>query len=108
MTQTKTRAAFLAAVIAAGALGAAGMAVLKPAGAQAQNAAPLQNGRYVIVHSPHAREDTMLLDTATGRTWSPLAMLDLNTEPVAWEPVAQLNTDADRNALVEKYGKKAD
>lgn len=26
-------------------------------------------GRFVIVHSPHVRADTMLLDTATGQTW---------------------------------------
>ena len=26
-------------------------------------------GRFTIVHSPHVRRDTMLLDTATGVTW---------------------------------------
>ena len=35
-------------------------------------------------------------------------MLDVNGEPMAWEPVAQLNTDADRKALIDKYGAKAE
>lgn len=111
MTDTKSRAAVVAAVLAAAVLGAAGMAVFKPAGAQAQNAAvaaPSQPGRYLIVHSPHAREDIMLIDSATGRTWLALAMTDLAGDPMAWEPVVQLNTDADRKALVDKYGVKAD
>lgn len=107
MTQTKNRAVILSGALAVAALGAAGMAVLKPVGAEAQNAAPGQVGRYVIVHSPHAREDMMLLDSATGRTWSAISVTDVNTDPTAWEPVVQLNTDADRKALVDRYGEKA-
>jgi hypothetical protein len=63
-------------------------------------------GRYVIVHSPHIERDTMLLDTVTGRTWVLESLSDLNDDPNAWEPVPQLNSQADRDAIVTLYGRK--
>lgn len=37
-------------------------------------------GRFVIVHSPHVRRDTMLLDTATGVTWLWVKKANSDTE----------------------------
>lgn len=56
------------------------------------------SGRFVIVHSPHVQRDTVLLDTATGKTWvltqdssrggstfwAPMAREDVTTEMSEW------------------------
>ena len=63
-------------------------------------------GRYVVVHSPHIESDTVLLDTATGRTWTLTELTYVNGEPVVWEPVKQMNTPADQTAVEAQYGKK--
>ena len=67
-----------------------------------------QDGRYVIVHSPHARLDTMLLDTATGRTWELVRYTNLQDEPRVWIPVRQENTEADAVATVKAHPPKID
>lgn len=69
-------------------------------------AAQPQNGRYVIVHSPHVRADTVMIDTATGRVWSLTSYTFLNGEPRAWTLMNQVNNNADREALIQKYGEK--
>jgi hypothetical protein len=43
-----------------------------------------QSGRYQIVFSPHLRADTFLLDTATGRIWSPEKYTSYEGDPTAW------------------------
>lgn len=59
-------------------------------GVVADNSAqPAQVGRYAIVHSPHIQRDTILLDTATGRTWQQVVYNDLENHPVGWEPMAR-------------------
>ena len=63
-------------------------------------------GRYVVVHSPHVESDTVLLDTATGRTWTLTELTYVNGEPVVWEPVKQMNTPADQTAVEAQYVKK--
>ena len=62
-------------------------------------AAPPSVGRFVIVHSPQAERDTILLDTATGKTWSRVEVSDMTENPPAWDPMPQLNTPADLDAL---------
>ena len=60
-----------------------------------ETAAAPQAGRWVVVHSPEAERDTILLDTATGRTWSRVQVGDLTDEPAAWDPMPQLNSAED-------------
>lgn len=63
-------------------------------------------GRYVIVHSPHIQSDTMLLDTATGKTWQLTKFVDRDGEPVAWEPVARTDNPAEMQQLMRDYPPK--
>jgi hypothetical protein len=63
-------------------------------------------GRYVIVHSPEAEQDTILLDTVTGRTWSRVEVTDVVDEPPAWDPMPQLNSPQDIEALRAVHGSK--
>lgn len=80
-------------------------------GTRANSTAPAaagipQAGRYVIVHSSEVERDTILLDTATGRTWSRVEVGDLTDEPPAWEPMPQLNSNADLAALRDRHPPK--
>jgi hypothetical protein len=68
---------------------------------------PSEVGRFVIVHSPEAERDTILLDTVTGRTWSRVEVTDITDEPPAWDPMPQLNSAKDLEALVAVHGSKA-
>ena len=43
---------------------------------------PRVAGRYTIIHSPQVENDTMLLDTVTGRTWR--LEVDPKTKEVLW------------------------
>lgn len=56
---------------------------------------PSEVGRFVIVHSPEAERDTILLDTVTGDTWSRYERSDQGGAP-AWEPMPKA---APRNAF---------
>lgn len=90
-------------------LGLAMMVLPSVAAAQAKEPVLVpqqQEGRFVIVHSPHARIDTMLLDTATGRTWELVRYTNLQDEPRVWVPVRQENTDADAIATVRAHPPK--
>ena len=62
--------------------------------------ATLQVGRYVIVHSPQVERDTILLDTATGATWSRVSLADVKDEPSAWDPMPKTD-DADAMAALK-------
>ena len=68
--------------------------------------APSQTGRYVIVHSPQNERDTMLLDTQTGRTWIRKTITNLTGDPFIWEPIVQVNSDADWLALARQHPPK--
>lgn len=50
-------------------------------------------GRFVIVHSPHIQSDTVLLDTATGKTWQQVQ--DSSRSAVYWEPMARADVPAE-------------
>jgi hypothetical protein len=58
-----------------------------------------QDGRFVVVFSPLARADTFLVDTQTGRTWSMVRFTDLEGDPRGWQPIPQINTPADAQAV---------
>jgi hypothetical protein len=47
---------------------------------------PVVAGRYTIIHSPQVENDTMLLDTATGRTWR---LENASAGEVVWVPVTR-------------------
>jgi len=64
------------------------------------------SGRYVIVHSPHIQSDTMLLDTATGKTWQLTRFVDRDGEPVAWDPVAHTDNPTEMQELKRSYPPK--
>lgn len=71
-------------------------ALLSPNCAAAQETpAPLVQ-RYVIVRATQAAENTILLDTQTGRTWVFLA--DPATLLFAWKPVAVAPADASKGS----------
>lgn len=58
------------------------------------------SGRYVIVHSPHVQRDTVLLDTATGKTWILTQDSSREGEPYAWVPLARTDNDAEMHQWV--------
>ena len=58
-----------------------------------------QVGRYVIVHSPQIERDTVLLDTATGKTWEAVTFTDLEDGPTAWRPMARTDDEDEMNEL---------
>lgn len=101
----------IAAALAGGvAVGAGVVLMLKPHDAQAQVGPPApqsQYGRYVIVHSPHVRADTLMIDSLTGRTWRQIVYTDLNGDPPVWRPIDQVDSNAQMQDLVTKYGLKA-
>src|SRR5215472_13759292 len=51
-----------------------------------------QVGRYVVVHNPQFGHETMLLDTATGKTWRLAEFTNLKGSPMGWEDVPRLDT----------------
>lgn len=63
-------------------------------------------GRYVIVHSPHVQSGTILLDTATGKTWNEVQEVNMVDKPLAWRPMPQLNSEADTDAFGKIHGWK--
>ncbi|MBB3692454.1 hypothetical protein [Sphingomonas sp. BK580] len=48
----------------------------------------------MIVHSPHVQKDTILLDTATGKTWQ-LAIDGSRGDAVFWTPLARQDNEAE-------------
>ena len=63
------------------------VALLLSSSALAQAGPVGGTGRYVIVHSPHKQSDTVLLDTATGKTWQ--LQSDAARDAVIWVPMAR-------------------
>lgn len=62
------------------------------------NTAPNQpaspTGRYSIVYSPHIQRSTMLLDTATGKTWNLVTLGEEEDSGYGWEPVPLLRNSS--------------
>lgn len=61
----------------------------RPAQIAAPAAVTIVPGRYTIVHSPLSEPDTMLLDTAKGKTWR-LVSSNGQSSTLYWEPVGVL------------------
>ena len=69
---------------------------------------PQTVGRFVIVHSPQVERDTVLLDTATGKTWVATEETYLKGDPVVWLPMPQLNTSAETEHFDAAHEPKTD
>lgn len=65
-------------------------------------------GRYTIVHSPHNQMDTVLLDTATGKTWVQVTYEKMEGEPMGWEPMAREDSPEEYNAFMARNRPKPD
>ena len=63
----------------------------KPAISQSDAAGAV--GRYVIVHSPHVERDTVLLDTATGKSWT--MVNNESRDALIWRPLARGDNPAE-------------
>ncbi len=63
-------------------------------------------GRYVIVHSPHVQSDTVLLDTATGKTWQLTQDNSREGSPTAWAPMARIDNMGEMQQFVKDYPRK--
>jgi hypothetical protein len=82
--------------------------VAKPANASAaQVPASASLGRYQIVFSPHARADTFLLDTQTGKVWARTVFTFLQGEPQAWLPEPHLEDEKGEQAWIDLHQRKA-
>jgi len=46
-------------------------------------------GRWVIVHSPQTEKDTVLLDTATGDSWTLLQLGSGDSAPLVWRAIGR-------------------
>jgi hypothetical protein len=64
------------------------------------------HGRYQIVISPFTERSTYLLDTETGAVWQLEALATLNGEPLVWNLMPRVDTDADMADIVSRFGKK--
>lgn len=73
-------------------------------------AEPVQSvaiGRYTIIHSPQVERDTMLIDTATGKTWQLVKTGKTDDDSLAWQEVNRIGgvvSNADQPAW-EDFGK---
>ena len=57
-------------------------------------------GRYVVVHSPHVQRDTLLLDTATGKTWQ--LQSDPTRDAFFWVPLARADNTPEMQAWLKQ------
>ena len=63
-------------------------------------------GRFTIVHSPHVQRDTVLLDTATGKTWQLVEFSFLEDEPVGWAPMSRQDNNQEWASLTFNHSEK--
>ena len=68
---------------------------------------PASLGRYQIVFGPHARADTFLIDTQTGKIWTRTVFTFLQGEPQAWLPEPHLENEKEEQEWVNLHPKKA-
>lgn len=79
-----------------------------PVSAQVARKAPPSappTGRYTIVHSPHVQKDTVLLDTATGKTW--ILVEDTSRDAFFWSPLARKDNDEEVQDWMRDHPVKA-
>ena len=72
-------------------------------GAAAQAGQVGGSGRFAIVHSPHTQKDTVLLDTATGKTWQLRTVANRTGEPDVWVPMARFDNAEEKANLDRNY-----
>lgn len=77
-----------------------------PAAPPAGETPVLKVGRYLIVHNQHDERETMLLDTATGKTWELTEFPELKGSPMGWEEVPRLDTLQDWESFVASHHRK--
>jgi hypothetical protein len=65
---------------------------------------PADNGRFIVVHSPHTEKDVILLDTRTGDSWYLLEYSDLVGHPSVWKAMPQINSPEDEQRLIDAVG----
>jgi hypothetical protein len=76
-------------------------ALLWPVACGAQAGPVGSPGRYVVVHSPHVQRDTVLLDTATGKTWQIQADASRGNADI-WVPLAREDNPAEYQAWLRR------
>jgi hypothetical protein len=61
-----------------------------------QDAPPAESavGRYQILYNPNVRADTFLLDTQTGKVWTPTQFSQFKHVPTAWLIQDRIDNDA--------------
>jgi hypothetical protein len=59
-------------------------------------------GRYQIVFSPHARADTYLVDTETGKVWESVVYTDVEGKPSVWRAMDRIDGDAELAVWIGK------
>ena len=64
-------------------------------------------GRYRIYQSPITTRDTFLLDTATGAVWQLRQYTFLQGDPLAWDPLPRLDSEAARATFIQGFRRKA-
>jgi hypothetical protein len=85
---------------------AAAIAVVTLAPVGTAQESETENGRFTIVVSPHARADTFLVDTASGKVWQLVKYTDLAGEPTVWDYMARVDNVADSQRILDAYGRK--
>lgn len=82
------------------------LAAAAQANAAPQLNAPVQSGRFQIFFSPHARGDTFLVDTQTGKVWQLIKFTDVRGEPTVWDRMDRLDDDAQTLRFLRQHGAK--
>jgi hypothetical protein len=62
--------------------------------------------RFQIVMNPNVRADTFLLDTETGRIWSPVTYTDLENAPEVWKIHDRVDTQSELYEWIEQHRAK--
>ena len=62
-------------------------------------------GRFVIVHSPHVENDTVLLDTVTGKTW--LQVENASRAAILWEAMPRSDNTAEMESWEQDHPVKS-
>jgi hypothetical protein len=75
--------------------------------APAEHAPMATEGRYRIYQSPITTRDTFLLDTATGAVWQLRQYTFLQGDPLAWDPLPRLDSEAARASFIQRFRRKA-
>ena len=82
------------------------LAVAAQANAAPQPNVPVQSGRFQIFFSPHARAETFLVDTQTGKVWQLVKFTDVQGEPTVWNNMDRLDDDAQALEFFRQRGMK--